>query len=209
MRLKLFPPTSLALLLVFSASLFSAHPAFAQVAAAGEYKTIPLNVGLGFSSYDADLAGDRLNGGTLWIDYDPARMPARLYGLGIAAQGRDLNLNHSANQPFLREDVGSGGAIYRWNRHFLFRPYGEGLIGFGNADYKTSTGLHYHQTRTVTTVGGGAEFDAFHRLWVRADYEYEWWPDFFIAKATDPGPAMHPQGLTVGFTYHMAQGFSR
>jgi hypothetical protein len=204
MRLKLFPPTSLAVLLVFSAC-----PILAQVSPAGMVHTLPVNVGAGFSSYAADVSGDRLNGGTLWFDYDPGWMPARLNGLAIAAQGRDLDLNHPTNQPFLREDVGSGGAIYRWNRHFLFRPYGEGLMGFGNADYKTSTGLHYHQTRTVTTVGGGAEFDAFHRLWVRADYEYEWWPDFFINGKADTGPAMHPQGLTVGFTYHMAQGFSR
>jgi opacity protein-like surface antigen len=203
MRLKLIPPASLALLFVFSLC-----QSRAQVAPAGLVRTIPVNVGVGFSNYNADLAGDRLNGGTFWLDYDPGWMPTKLYGLAIAAQGRDLDLGHSANQPFLREDVGSGGVMYRWNRHFLIRPYGEALMGFGNADYRTTTGLHFHQTRTVTTVGGGAEFDAFHRLWVRADYEYEWWPDFFI-NGKPNAPQMEPQGITVGFTYHLAQGFSR
>jgi opacity protein-like surface antigen len=215
MRLRLFPPTSLAVLLVFSA-----FPIFAQVSPAGVVKTLPLNVGVGFSNYDTGFGSeklaqgsDRLNGGTLWLDYDPNWMPRRLYGLGIMAQGRDLNLGQPSNQPFLREDVGSGGAIYRWNRYFLVRPYGEFLEGFGNADYKTQYGFRYHQTRTVTTAGGGAEFDAYHRLWVRADYEYEWWPNFFISglslEGKDPAAKLDPQGITVGFSYHFNQGESR
>jgi opacity protein-like surface antigen len=213
MRLKLFPPASLAVFLVLSAL-----PGHAQVAAAGEGRTIPFNVGAGFSNYDtdigsyqkADVGSDRLSGGTVWMDYDPTFLPGRLYGLGIEAQGRDLDLNHTTDQPYLREDVASGGAIYRWNRIFAVRPYGEFLMGFGNADYETTSGLHYHQTRTVTTAGGGAEFDAFHRLWVRADYEYEWWPDFFInGKPNVAAPRLQPQGITLGFTYHFAQGFSR
>jgi opacity protein-like surface antigen len=203
MRLKLFPPASLAVLLILSA-----WPTHAQVAPAGVAKTLPLNVGVGFSNYNTDVSGDRLNGATLWLDYDPSWLPGRLYGLGIAAQGRDLNIGQPSNQPFLREDVGSGGAIYRWNRYFLVRPYGEILMGFGNADYLTPYGLHYHQTRTVTTAGGGAEFDAFHHLWVRADYEYEWWPNFYINGKSNP-PKLDPQGITVGFVYHFSQGPSR
>jgi hypothetical protein len=205
MRLKLFPPKSLAVLLVFSA-----YPMFAQVAPAGIAKTLPLNVGVGFSNYDTGFSGDRLNGATLQMDYEPGIFSRHLYGLGVMAQGRDLDMGQPSDQPFLREDVGSGGAIYRWNRYFLIRPYGEFLMGFGNADYKTPSGIHYHQTRTVTTAGGGAEFDAYHRLWVRADYEYEWWPNFFVTYASlqgkDPAPALHPQGLTLGFSYHFSQG---
>jgi hypothetical protein len=208
MRLKLFPPTCLTVLLAFSA-----HPTFAQVAPAGLGHTIPINMGAGFSSYDADLSGDRLSGGTFWLGYDPGWIPGRLHGLGLEAQARDLDLGQSSNQPFLREETAGGGAIYHWDRHFLFRPYGEFLMGFGNADYKTSTGLHYHQTRTVTTAGGGAEFDTFRRLWVRADYEYEFWPDFFINGKSQSGKGtagqMHPQGLTVGFSYHFSQGLVR
>ncbi len=215
MRFKLFPPTSLAVLLVFSA-----YPIYAQVAPAGVAKTLPLNVGVGFSNYDSAFGSqnlsqgsDRLSGATLWLDYDPTWFPGRLSGLGLMAQGRDLNFGHQSNQPFLREDVGSGGAIYRWNRFFLVRPYGEFLMGFGNADYLTPHDVHYHQTRTVTTAGGGAEFDAYHRLWVRADYEYEWWPNFFITglslEGKDPAAKLDPQGITVGVTYHFSQGFSR
>jgi hypothetical protein len=208
MRLRLFPPTSLAVLLVLSAC-----PIFAQVSPAGVARTLPFNIGAGFSNYDSNISGDRVSGGTLWMDYDPGFITGRLHGLGIAAQGRDLDFGQPSDQPFLKEELGSGGAIYRWNRYFLIRPYGEFLVGFGNADYKTPYGLHYHQTRTVETAGGGAEFDAYHRLWVRADYQYDWWPDFFVTSAslTGKGSAadLHPQGLTVGFTYHLNQGDSR
>jgi opacity protein-like surface antigen len=211
MRLKLFPPTSLAVLLVFSA-----YPIVAQVSPAGVAKTLPLNVGVGFSNFDTGFGNqklaegsDRLSGATLSLDYDPSFIPGRLYGLGIMAQGRDLNMGHTTDQPFLREDVGSGGVIYRWDRFLRVRPYGEFLMGFGNADYRTQFGFRYHQTRTVTTAGAGAEFPAFRQLWVRADYEYEWWPDFFISGSTKPGVApssrLDPQGLTLGFSYHFSQ----
>jgi opacity protein-like surface antigen len=184
MRLKLFPPTSLAVLLVFSA-----YPVWAQVTPAGVVKTIPLTVGVGFSNYDADLGSqklaegsDRIDGATLWLDYDPGWLPGRLYGLGIMVQGRDLNM-------------------------------GEFLAGFGNADFLTQYQNHYHQTRTVYTAGGGAEFDAYHHLWVRADYEYEWWPDFFITSqslaGTAPAAKLEPNGITVGFSYHFNQGETR
>jgi opacity protein-like surface antigen len=214
MRLRLFPPTSLAVLLVFSA-----HPIFAQVAPAGVVHTLPINVGVGFSNYDTDISYGtgsspaRLSGGTFWLGYDPTFLPGKLGGLGIEAQARDLNFGHSSSQPFLRQDTAAGGVIYHWERHFLFRPYGEFLMGYGNADYRTPTGIHYHQTRTITTVGGGAEFDTFHRLWVRAEYEYQWWPDFFITGDSQAGKdsagIMNPQGVTVGVSYHFNQGYSR
>jgi opacity protein-like surface antigen len=213
MRLKLFPPTSLAVLLVLSTC-----PIFAQTAPAGFAKTLPLTVGVGFSNYDTGLGNgalakgsDRLGGGTLWLDYQPGYFARHTGGLAIAVQGRDLHMSEPKDQPFLREDVGSGGLMYRWNRFYMFRPYAEGLMGFGNADFLTQFGFHYHQTRTVTTAGGGAEFDAFHRLWVRADYQYEWWPNFFRS-----GPAgkqvlssLHPNGVSVGVTYHFNQAESR
>ncbi len=215
MRLKLFPPTSLAVLLVLSA-----YPVLAQVTPAGVVKTIPLNVGVGFSNFDSGFGSgnqaegsDRLNGGTLWIDYDPGWLPGRLYGLGIMVQGRDLNLGQPKDQPFMREDVASGGAIYRWNHYFLVRPYGEFLAGFGNSDYLTQALVHYHQTRTVYTAGGGAEFDTYHRLWVRADYEYEWWPQYFITglslEGKAPAAKLEPNGITVGLSYHFNQRESR
>jgi hypothetical protein len=199
MRLKLFPPLSLAVLLVFSA-----YPSFSQVAAAGVVKTIPLTVGVGVSSYSPDFKQGRLIGASLWLDYNPQFLPGRLHGLGLEAEGRDLNANQSSDQRFLREDVAAGGAIYSWDRFFAVHPYGKFLFGFGNADYPTATGAPHHQTRTVTIAGGGLEIRAYHRVWARADYEYQWWPDFYRVNTSNPGQ-LNPQGISVGVSYHFNQ----
>jgi hypothetical protein len=203
MRLKLFPPLSLAVLLVFST-----HFSYSQVAAAARTKTIPLTVGVGLSSYEPDKGAGRLLGGTLWFDYSPTFLPHRLEGLGIEAEGRDLSLNRSSDQSAnLREDVASGGVLYAWRHFYAFRPYGKYLMGYGNADYEGTDGSRHHDSRTVTTAGGGFEVEAYHRVWVRADYEYQFWPDFF--KATHPAGKLNPQGITLGVSYHFGQPFYR
>ncbi len=204
MRLKLFPPMSLAVLLVFSA-----YPSFSQVSAAGVVKTLPFTLGVGLSSFEPDMRAGRLLGSTLWIDYNPEWLPAKLHGIGLEAEARDLSLNRSSDQSAnLREDVASGGGIYSWNRFYPFRPYGKFLMGYGNTDYEGSNGVRHHDSRTVTSAGGGFEVQAFHRIWARADYEYQWWPDFFEMKAPSPGK-LNPQGFTVGVSYHFNQAAFR
>jgi opacity protein-like surface antigen len=205
MRLKLFPPLSLAVLLVFSA-----YPSFSQVSAAGGIKTLPITVGVGFSGYNPDWNHGHLLGGALWIDYNPEWLPGRLRGLGIEAEARDLSLNYSAkNGPIYKEDVASGGVLYRWEHYNRFRPYGKFLMGYGNADWNGRTpGLHANQSRTVTTAGGGFEVQAIHRVWVRANYEYEWWPDFFAVDTPGQG-SLSPEGFTLGVSYHFHQAPNR
>jgi Outer membrane protein beta-barrel domain len=199
MRLKLFPPLCLALLLVFST-----HRSFSQVKPEATHRTIPITVGVGFSAYNPDWNSSPLLGGTLWVDYMPTFLPRPLEGLGIEAEARDLSLNRSSSQPSnLREDVASGGVIYSWSRYYRFRPYGKFLMGYGNTDYKSIDGSRYNQSRTVTTAGGGVETQALHHFWVRADYEYQWWPDFF--KGTHPAGKLNPEGITLGVSYHFNQ----
>jgi hypothetical protein len=50
-------------------------------------------------------------------------------------------------------------------------------------------------------LGGGVELRAYRSLWVRADYEYQFWPDFFF-KGAKPIGQLNPQGFTVGVLYH-------
>jgi opacity protein-like surface antigen len=202
MRLKLFLQVSLAVSLLFSA----VYPSFSQVVpAAYEGMRLPLTAGLGLSSFSPDWLSGRLMGGTLWIDYNPTWVPQRLYGIGLEVEGRDLRFNRSSSQPSdLREDTAGGGVIYTWRRYRQIRPYGKFLMGLGNVDYLTGKGARYNTGRTVTFAGGGLEYDAFRRFWVRADYEYQWWPDFFNVNTPNPGK-LDPQGITVGVSYHFNQ----
>jgi len=195
MRLKPFVGLALAV-------LFTCVPylAVAQTAPAAMERHLPLAAGGGISAYNPDWAHGHLLGETLWVDYYPTRMPWFLHGLGVEAEARDLSLGRSSSQPSnLREDVAGGGLIYSW-RHFRnFRPYGKLLGAYGNTEYKVTLGP-YHETRTVTIMGGGVEYRVYRGIWARGDYEYQFWPDFF--KGTTPAGKLNPQGITAGVSYH-------
>jgi hypothetical protein len=190
---------SLIAILILTAPL----PLFSQVVpAATEGGLQQWTVGTGFSVFNPDLGSERLAGGTLWINDSLDRMPAFLRGISIAVEARDLSLGSSSHEPVLRIDTAGGGAIYKWSHYRNIRPYAEVTVGLGNIDYMISDGDRYHQSRTVTSMGGGFDIRAFRSVWVRADYEYEYWPNFWITKAGSPnGGALDPQGLTVGLIY--------
>jgi opacity protein-like surface antigen len=189
----------------------AAFSSFAQTppAAKGIKTTWSFAIGAGFSGFNPDYDHGQLYGGTLWIDYFPTRLPARLNGLGVEVAARDLNYGRSALQPpNLREDVGEGGVIYSYPHFRIFRPYAKLFMGFGNTDETAwvsghFTGKRYNDSRTITSFGGGVDFHAVRHIWLRADYEYQRWPDFF--KHTNPAtPAglLNPQGFTIGAMYH-------
>jgi opacity protein-like surface antigen len=196
MRINLFPGLTVALIFVCAAS-----SALAQTVPAATESNLPLAVGAGFSGYNPDFGHGHLQGGALWIDYFPNQVPQRLQGLGIEIEARDLSIGRSSTQPAnLREDTAEGGLIYSWRRFHNVHPYGKFLMGFGNTDYEYGAlARRGHDSRTITVVGGGADIRVFKRIWARADYEYEFWPDFF--KVTNPGGVMTPQGFTVGVLY--------
>lgn len=191
---------SLITIFLLAASL----PLFSQVApAATEGGLQQWTIGSGFSVFSPDFGPGRLAGGTLWIEDSLNRLPSFLDGISIAVKARDLSLETSSKEPVLRVDTAGGGAIYKWSRYKNFRPYAEVTVGLGNIDYLTSGTERYHQSRTVTSMGGGCDIRVFRSVWARADYEYEYWPNFWITKTGSPyGASLNPQGLTIGAIYH-------
>jgi opacity protein-like surface antigen len=183
---------------LLAALLFtSAIPAISQVAPAATSGGFPLVVGAGVSDYDVDWGHGRMEGGTLWIDYAPSLRPSFLNGLGIEAEARDISIGHSNTQPAnFRQDTAGGGPIYSW-RHFRnFRPYAKYLWYFGSFDFRSDDPNYNHDTRVVRAPGGGFDYRVFRHIWVRADYEYQSWPNLF-RKVN----ALNPQGFTLGAVY--------
>jgi hypothetical protein len=176
--------------------LIAAH-AVSQVVPSAEKRVIPFAVGGGFSSYLPDRGNGRMLGDTLWIDYRPVFLTRLLPGISIEAEAHGIDFNRSSSQPNVREDTFSGGVNYRWSRYRNFRPYGKFLLGYGSIDFLPA-GSYGHDTRTVTSTGGGVEYRVFHNVWVRADYEYQFWPDIFGHRV------LNPQGVTVGAMYDFA-----
>jgi len=175
-------------------------PAFSQVVPAASEGGLPLIVGGGFSNFDLDYGKDngntrRMEGGTIWANWTLYNAPSLLRGIGIEIEGRDINYGRPATLPKMRQDVGEGGVIYPWRHYRNFKPYGKFLIGMGSIDFPSNNPKYTHDTRAVYSPGGGLEYRVWRNVWVRADYEYEFWLHLF-------GPnALNPNGYTIGASY--------
>jgi opacity protein-like surface antigen len=201
MRLKLSVVLILATLFVCVA-----YPVLAQTAPAATETKLPLAIGAGFSGYNPEAAiPGHILGGTLWIDYSLNRVPSLLRGIGIEAEARDLNYGRSAsNNPDLRQDTAEGGVIYSWPHFRGLRPYGKFLMGYGNMDQDATGPVRHHDSRTIYVPGAGVDYRVLRGLWMRGDYEYQWWPDMAfrnVSGLAEPYGPRHPQGFTIGVLY--------
>jgi opacity protein-like surface antigen len=179
------------------ATLFLAAtlPASAQVTPSFQQRRVPLVVGVGFSNFNTDWNG-RLSGATFWADWNFNKRPSFLQGFGIEVEGRDLNYGRSSGAPKnLRQDTLEGGVIYTWRHYRNFHPYGKFIAGLGSIDFQHIRPTYSHDTRAVWAPGGGVEYRAWQNVWVRGDYEYQFWPDFFSYHA------LNPNGVTIGVSY--------
>jgi opacity protein-like surface antigen len=175
-------------------------PVYSQVAYSAKQANLPFTVGTGFSNFSLDwgTSNPRMNGYTLWVDWRLPHMPPALHGLGIELEGRDVPWSAPASLSGHRMTTGSGGAIYEWRSWRKFpriRPYAKFLIGFGSISFPGNSPTYNHDTRTVYEPGGGGDIFAANKFSIRAEYDYQWWPQLF-------GPnALTPSGFTVGAVY--------
>lgn len=160
----------------------------------------PLSVGVAYSNYASDLNGGRLSGTTLWGDWNLYKLPPLMDGFGIEVEARDLSYGRTGADPKLRMDTFQGGLIYTTHFYRRFHPYGKFLIGYGSIDFTSSDPNYTHDTRTMYVAGGGADTRIYGSLWLRANYEYQFWPTFF-----HPNQMMNPSGLDIGIAYDLAR----
>lgn len=171
---------------------------------ASQSQTPGFSIGAGFSVINPDYGRGKLDGETLWIDSPPIGFVPILRRVRIEFEARELRFLRSPSERVLREDVALLGATYALHRLFGIQPYVKAEWGVGNLDYLVRAGRTYHQSRTVTSIGGGLEWRAFGTAWVRADYEYEYFPDFFLGIPEKPtSGSVAPQGITIGLVVHL------
>jgi opacity protein-like surface antigen len=183
-------------------------PVSAQAVYAGSQDHPRLSAGAGFSAFNMDWGPGVTFGPILWVDWHPPLIPDVLNGLSLEVEARDLSLHRgSANGPngvkpiLPRTDTIGGGLIYHvQQRGFVkFEPYVKALGSFGRIDFTSRNPDYTHDTRTVTSVGGGLDWHVAHRLTVRGDYEYQFWPSFL-------GGTLDPVGFTGGVLYNFSFG---
>lgn len=160
----------------------------------------PLAAGGGISVMNPDFGHGAMVGITAYGDYVPQWVPKWLYGIGLDAEARDLSFHRSASQANLRQDTIGGGAIYFWMHYQNFHPFIKALGEFGNFEFEPFPGDRNHNSRTLGVLGGGAEYHVQGNIWVRGDYEYQYWPSMFYF--SNPPNSAQPQGFTVGVQYH-------
>jgi opacity protein-like surface antigen len=179
-------------LLLASLFILSTLPVFAQVAPAAKVNGLPLSVGFGVSDYDLDYGHwGRMIGLNATVDYDV------FHGLGIEAEGTSIFLDKPAGLVRMKQDTIKGGAIYKYHPVFHIKPFVKGLVGLSSIDFPSHNPLYTHDTYSMFALGGGAEYRVWKTLYIRGDYEYQWWPNF-------QGPrALNPNGFTIGGEYYL------
>lgn len=141
------------------------------------------SIGGGGSGVLLQYGQRKMIGATAWGDIDTIRR------IGIEAEVRWVDFQQTAN---VHAETYLGGARY----HFNFRrmqPYVKGMAGFGrfNFPYNFATGNYL-----VVAGGGGIDYRLNRKWGFRADFEYQYWPQFTYGAMSSPN-------VTLGLRYHI------
>ena len=185
--------------------LCAALPAHSQVTYSAQEGKLPFTVGVGFSNFSDDWGNlnPRQSGATLWVDWRVPHLPAKLDGLGIELEGRDINYNTPSYIAGHRMDTGLGGPIWEWRRKGSIRPYGKFLMGIGSIDFPNRNSTYQHDTRAVYEPGGGVDVRFWNRFSARGEYDYQFWHQLFGSHD------LNPQGFSIGVAYDFGLRMSR
>ena len=169
--------------------------AIGQVTHQAEEGNVPLKVGFGISDYSIDWGHSRrMIGISAWANWGLKGVPPFMRGTGIEIEGHHIAYDRPSGLIKMKQDSGLGGVTYEWRHYDRVRPYGKFMIGFGSIDFDGPPN-YTHDTRTILAPGGGVDVRVWRSVFVRADYEYQFWRQIF-------GPHdLNPQGFTIGAAY--------
>jgi hypothetical protein len=176
--------------------LFSGNPVSAQVAPAATEVGLPLMVGGGLADDNIDFgAGRRMEGISIWADWDLTGHKFVPKGLALEAEARTIRFGIPQGFSQMREETALGGFVYSWRRYPKLRPFAKGLAGIGSIDFPPYP-RYGHDTRAILVPGGGVDYRVYDRVWVRAEYEYQIWQKMF------GNDSLTPNGFTIGASYN-------
>ena len=185
----------------------SSLPAISQVAPAAKVSGLPLGVGGGISDYDTDYYrpnisywNGRMIGVSAWADY------SLFHGLGIEAEG---NITFAGQPPTyapdgetiygtLKEETIQAGIIYKYHPVLHVRPFAKALGGVGRIDFPSVNPFYTQENSGLYSIGGGIEYKAWRNVYLRGQYEYQWWNDF-----RSGSQSLNPNGFSIGATYYL------
>ena len=166
----------------------------AQAVYSGERSPVSFTVGGSVSYFDAAYGGYKVMGAVGSVNFSPFIWDR----VGLVAEGRWLSLN--ASHGFAEYNY-LAGPVYRipMSEHRMIHPYVKGLIGEGIVDFPNNFAYGRY---FVFAPGGGVDLTLNRRWRLRADYEYQIWPQA-PGIPDESVPMMKPNGVSVGFTYRV------
>ena len=183
------------LLVVLAALVFSA-PSFAQVQPAATGRQTDLGIGGGMDYWRGDWGQIVRLGPSAWVTAD------LWHGLGINAEAHTLIAGGDNTAQRYKYIVGEGGAIYTYHHWRRFAPYAKYELGFASLNWPHKpTATYVHDTRNIWAMGGGFEYKLWRYVWVRGDYTYDGFPNFY-SPVTRQHRTLDPAGFALGATYH-------
>jgi hypothetical protein len=183
----------------FAAMVFVCAPTDAQVAPSATDSSLHFKVGAGFSDYAGDLNNGRLQGGAVWIDFVPPRLPSFLHGFGLEVEARGVTASTTLPTQLgaFRQATAGVGPSYTYLHYRRFHPYAKFILDYAGQSFNIGDRGYKFETQTAYAPGGGIDYRTYRSLWVRADYEYQIWSNPF----GNPKWYLDPEGVTVGLAW--------
>ena len=181
-----------AILMTLAAALLSV-PAKAQVAPSAYLRPYSLWVGAEYSNVHASFpyqSSQRLTGAGVFADLN--------WNGRFGLEGDARFLHFGGFEGSTESSYLVGPKIFLFEKR-KFQPYGKLLIGVGRIHYPFEIG---DASYFALAPGAGSGYRLSHRWMLRAEYEYQLWPES-PGYANEPKHELTPNGFHVGVAYQI------
>lgn len=170
--------------IVFAAAALLGTPVLLHAQAAPTaIRKASLQAGAGFSNADTDYLPSRVNGTTLYADYD------FYHHFGVEGEFRYIK-DGDTNIYEKTYEVGP-----RYSRTYgRFSPYAKALYGRGVFNFTYRGERVANIAYNILALGGGVDYRLLRHVNLRGEYEYQHWFGF-------PPNGLTPSVVTIGAAY--------
>ncbi|HEY8996706.1 MAG TPA: outer membrane beta-barrel protein [Edaphobacter sp.] len=148
-----------------------------------------LQIGGGFSNANSDYLPNRINGGTVYFDFD------FYHNLGLEGEFRFLKDGPSG----IYEKTYQVGGRYSKTYRDRFQPYAKVMYGRGVFNFAENKITYANLAYNMVVFGGGLDYHLLRNVNVRGDFEYQKWMGF-------QPDGLTPTIFTIGAAYHFGAG---
>jgi len=172
-------------ILVFGCLLGGASMLHAQASPTAS-RGADLKIGGGLTSAASDY-GNRFNGGMAFFNFD--------FKAHFGIEGEFHFVRDGSGNGLYEKTYEVGPRYFRTYGKFV--PYAKLMYGRGVFNYPAYApgGPHPNLAYNLFAGGAGVDYKALPYLYVRGDYEYQYWTGF-------PPNGLTPSLLTIGVAYH-------